>query len=347
MEDVVDVEGLTAVWLSGTLGSEVRSVAVEQVGTGQTAATYRLALDAPDLPSALIAKVATGDAAARERVSFGYQNEVGFYAHVAETVDVQTPRCSHAAISADGLQFTLLLEDLTPRVPGVQADGCPADRAEAAVRNLAGLHAPRWCDPELHHLEFLSGPTATDEESAAFLGEVATGATEEFIERYAADLADADAATLRDAAAAVPAWLMARPEPFSVVHGDYRLDNLMFGADADDVVAVDWQTLSVGPPLRDVAYFLGTSITTEARRADEVRLVATYHDALVARGIEGYSADRCFEDYRIGQLHGPLITTVGAIYSPAARSAAADEMFLAMARRTCAAIRDLGSIALL
>jgi hypothetical protein len=342
--EAIDIEDLSAGWLSEVLDVEVRSLVAEQVGTGQTGATYRLSLDAPGAPPTMIAKVAAGDDAARHRVAAGYRNEVGFYAHLLATVDIRTPACSYAAISDDGHRFTLLLEDLAPRTPGVQAEGCAVDRAEAAVRNLAGLHAPRWNDPELHRLDFVSGPTA---EGATFLGEVAVSATEVFVDRYRPDLDDADVATLRASAAVITDWVMARPEPFAVIHGDYRLDNLMFGAGPDDVVAVDWQTLAIGPPVRDVAYFLGTSLVPEDRRAEEQRLVEAYRAELQARGVEGYDADRCFDDYRIGLLQGPLITTLGAAYATAGRSDAADAMFLAMARRSCAAIRELEPLALL
>ena len=103
-----------------------------------------------------------------------------------------------------------------------------------------------------------------------------------------------------------------------MIHGDYRLDNLMFSTtEDDDVVAVDWQTMIVGPPTRDVAYFLGTSLDVDDRRAAEEQLVASYHRALVARGVDGYDADRCFDDYRVGQLQGPMITVIGCMYATA------------------------------
>jgi hypothetical protein len=340
----VDVDDLSPEWLSHALELGVRAVTCERVGTGQTAATYRLALDTSDGPSTLVAKVAGGEEAARRLVANGYRAEVGFYAHLVGTLDVSTPRCWYAAIADDALQFTLLLEDLVPRVPGVQVDGCPPGRAEAAVRNLAGLHAPRWNDEMLFELDFVRRPTV---ERAAFLGELAKSATEVFVDRYRPHLDTADIDTLRAVAVAVEAWVQARPEPFAVLHGDYRLDNLLFGSEEDDVVAVDWQTLVVGPPARDVAYFLGTSLAVEARRAVEERLVGLYHAELVARGVEGYSADCCFEDYRLGQLQGPMITTMGAAFATAERTGAADAMFVAMARRSCAAIRDLASLDLL
>lgn len=344
MDHVADIEDIDAAWLSAALGTEVRSVEIERIGSGQVAAAYRLTLDADGLPPTLVAKVGGGDDEARSRVAPGYRNEVGFYAHLRDGLDVRAPKCWHATISDDALRFTLLLEDLAPRVPGVQADGCSLERAEAAVLNLAGLHAPRWNDPTLHDLDFLEGPTP---EGAAFLGDVVKSAVEIFVDRYAADLAAEDVTTLQQSADVMGAWPIARPEPFSVIHGDYRLDNLMFGDDATDVVAVDWQTLAIGPPARDVAYFLGTSITVDERRQHENRLLAAYHHELKQRGIRDYDARRCYDDYRLGQLQGPFITTLGAAYATRERSEQADRMFIAMATRSCTAIRDLRSLDLL
>lgn len=83
---------------------------------------------------------------------------------------------------------------------------------------------------------------------------------DQFVERYQQQLEPADVATLHDAAAATAAFLKARPGCFTLLHGDYRLDNLMFD---DQVHVVDWQTVTVGLPARDLAYFPGTSLHTE------------------------------------------------------------------------------------
>lgn len=43
----------------------------------------------------------------------------------------------------------------------------------------------------------------------------------------------------------------------SVVHGDYRLDNIVFAADAPRIKAVlDWELSTLGDPLADITYFL-------------------------------------------------------------------------------------------
>lgn len=350
---VDDPRELTPEWLTATLRAagadvEVVDVRAEAIGTGQIGSTYRLHLryggDSTDVPPTIVAKLAGGDAAMRSRVAGGFVKEVGFYARLADTVAVRRPRCWHAAISDDTTTFTLLLEDLADARPGVQAEGCSASHALDAVRNVAGLHAPRWNDPSLLDHEFL---TPSDEATAAFVGELLVGATEDFVARYDAQLDDTDKATLREAARANAAWQMARREPFAVVHGDYRLDNLMFPVQGAGVCALDWQTVTVAPPLRDVAYFLGNSLHTDVRRAEEEHLVAAYHAELVARGVADYSADDCWIDYRLGQLQGPMITVLGCMFATAERTERSDGMFLTMATRSVAAIRDLDSFGLL
>jgi Ecdysteroid kinase-like family len=342
----VTADQITPDWLSGALARPVTAVTAARIGTGQIGATYRLAVEyAPgsEGPARLVAKLAADDPAARARVADGYRREVGFYAHLAPTVAVRTPRCWYAALGTDATTFTLLLDDLAPAMPGVQAQGCAPAAAVDAVRNVARLHAPRWNDESLRGYDFLP---EYDAEAAAFMGPLHVDATANFVRRYAGVLDAADVETLGAAAAATESWLTAAASPFALVHGDYRLDNLMFGTGAAAVTALDWQTLSIGPPARDVAYFLGTSLDVAARRSHERDLVGAYHDELGAFGVTGYDAEQCFADYRLGQLQGPLITVLGCEYATATRTAAADEMFLAMARRSCAAIRDLDSLEL-
>jgi hypothetical protein len=351
VDEVVErPEGFTPEWLRAALGQgghdlAVRAVGAERIGTGQMGTTYRLSLQYEDGgepgPPTLVAKVAGDDEAMRALVAPGYAAEVGFYRHLAGDLDVRTPRCWYAAITDDHTSFTLLLDDAAPAEPGVQADGCSVSLARAAIANLVGLHAPRWGDPALRDLDFLMRPS---EPMAAMLQDALVGATEAFVDRYRAVLAVADVAILRAVAEVIARWQLTRLEPSAVVHGDYRLDNLLFPPSGDEVVAVDWQSVAVGPPLRDVAYFLGTSLTTDDRRANEEALVAGYHDAVVACGVAGYDADRCWEDYRLGHLQGPMISILGCIYASGEQDERSDAMFLAMVRRSAAAIRDLGSL---
>jgi len=229
----------------------------------------------------------------------------------------------------------------------VQVDGCTVDQAADALRNLAGLHAPVWNDASLADGRgWLSTMTG---ERGAFLGAITEHAAEVFTARYADELGT-DADTLRRAAALTGRWVAIDTGVTALVHGDYRLDNLMFpdtrdGA-GDGVVTVDWQTLAIGPPGRDLAYFLATSLDVDLRREQERALLEEYVDALRALGVEGYSTDECLRDYRLGVLQAPMITMLGAAYATAERSPSADAMFLAMATRASAALLDLDCFAL-
>lgn len=342
-------EDLTPEWLTAALQSgghdvTVDAVASTPIGHGQIGANYRLELQGEGpLPPTLVAKMGAG--ADRSIVSGGYRKEVAFYLDLATTVAVRTPRCWFGAITEDAAVFTLLLDDLAPAEVGDQLAGCTPAKAEAAVVNLAGLHGPRWCDPTLYDHPELD---PVDPDGAAFLGDIFTSAVGTFVDRYRAEVDDEGERTLRRFAEAVPAWMVARAERFALGHGDYRLDNLLFDP-SGAVAAVDWQTLSVGPPGRDLAYFCGTSLEPGERRRHEVALVATYRKALLDQGVDAtaYPEATAFEDYRLGVLQGPLITVLGAVYATAGRSERADVMFLTMLRRSLAAIADLDPFALL
>ena len=219
------VEDLTDEWVSWALDTPVQVVQVTGIGTGQTGASFRLELHTGDGPRTLVAKIACGDHDARARVAGGYRSEVGFYTKLLDALEVGTPRCSYGAISEDATSFTLLLEDLAPRRPGVQAEGCSVAQARDALTNLAVLHSGCWNDESIFELDFLDRPS---ERGARFLGKLTWSTTQDFVDRYREELGVEDAATMVAAARVVTEWQMARPSPFCVIHGDYRLDNLMF-----------------------------------------------------------------------------------------------------------------------
>jgi hypothetical protein len=336
-------------WLSQALSAEaltVAGVSFERIGTGQMGATYRLCLSyqGSESPATLVAKTAGDDEASRASVAPGYAAEVGFYTELATSLDVRTPRCWYGAIAADNSRCTLLLDDVSPAPPGIQADGCTAEQASAALRNLIGLHAPTWNDPRLRNMRFLLRP---DRATAAMVPQIMSTATEDFIRRFAGQLDDGDAQTLRGVAAAIEPWQLAAPARFSLIHGDYRLDNLLFDSGTGQVTVVDWQTAAIAPPLRDVAYFLGTCLQSDDRRSNEGELLREYHGALIDRGVTDYGAHQCWNDYRLGQLQGPMVSVMGYRYAVAARTEKSDAMFLAMARRSCTAVRELRSLDLM
>lgn len=330
---------LTSEWLTQALGREVSRVESAVVGTGQMGTCYRLTLTGPgsDLPATVIAKLPPEDPASREMMAGAYANEIRFYRDIASTLDIAVPVCHYAAMGDHGV-FTLLLEDLSPAEQGDQIAGCSIEEARGAVLNLAGLHGPRWCDPELWNIEGTILPT---QEFADLTAQALVPAVESFVEMMGDLVSPEDAATLREMAPLSGKLMLGRGDRFGILHMDYRLDNLMFHPNGA-VTAVDWQSMAVGLPARDISFFLSTGLTIEDRRAGERDIVADYHQALSKYGISDYSLGECWDDYRFGLLQNPFITVFGAVFGT--RTERGDRMFAAMNERGCAAIRDLDAL---
>ncbi len=334
------VEEVTADWLAGALGGSVESFSIEPVGTGQIGTCYRIGITGSEVVNRVVLKLPHPDPAVRRLVAGAYRSEARFYRDLARTVSIRVPTCYHVEFEEDG-DFVLLLADLAPAEQGDQITGCEMPQALDAVVNLAGLHGPRWCDPSLvENTGF--GRVAPDEVTG--LVAVYAPATESFLESLGAGLSSADVAVLRAVPDLVRDWIEARPERFALIHGDYRLDNIMFPPDgAAGSVAVDWQTLSIGLPARDLAYLVATSLDPQPRRDGERELVAAYHSALPEAVRAGYPLELCWDDYAFAMLQAPLTAVLGQVYgTPTERG---DRMFTVMASRACAAIRDLDTLA--
>ncbi len=339
----ISASWLTSVLRVAGLDTTVTDVRTEPVGTGQMARSERVWLTstpAGSAPSTLVVKFASSDPTSRSAGSSGgYRNEVGYYRDLSAGLTISTPRCYHADLSADGAEFVLVLADMAPATQGDQIAGCSVEQAGVAVDNLVGLHAPRWCDPDLRAVPWI---TSRSPAAAEFLGAVLVDDTARFVERYRHRLDDDHIGVLSRFAAASARWCAARSECFSILHGDYRLDNLLFGVSDDGtptVSAVDWQTVAVDLPAKDVAYLLGNGLRTEDRRRHERSLVERYHAGLVGAGVEGYTAEQCWDDYVFGQFHGLVVTVLGAMH--VVQTDRGDDMFMVMAERHCIAIADL------
>ncbi|OBG66637.1 phosphotransferase family protein [Mycobacterium sp. E3339] len=344
---------VTPEWLSNALSGggapvEVADVDVVAIGTGQTGATYRVtaryAGSPGDLPQTFVIKLPAQDDTVRDRVVIGYRSECAFYSSVAGRVRVPTPRCYYSEISEDAMDFALLLADQAPAVQGDQLAGCGQREARLAVTALAGLHAPSWCDP--FWLDFPGIAFGRpDEAGAGGMGEVAKMSADITLDKLGDRMSAEDRDTFSAAMGLVTPWLMTEYDRFALLHGDYRLDNLLFDPDRTRVSVVDWQTLGVGLPARDLAYFTATSLDSALRASIEGGLVTDYHRALTTSGVAGYDRETCWRDYRLGVLQAPLISALGFAF--AAATDRGDDMVLTMLTRGCQAIRELGTLDLI
>lgn len=342
--DELTAEFLTAA-LAAHLGeTTIIAVKAEPVGTGQVSDSYRLRLsyDGPsDMPPTLIAKVPAADPASRiaARTFRTYEIEACFYDQLAPGLQVALARCYYAAYDADPDEYVVLLEDLAPALPGDQLAGLHPGEAAAAVAELAALHAAGWESHELAALPWLnrSGP-----EAAALLAAAISDLYPGFRDRYGDRLEQGTLTLIEDFLPSAGSYLAGTDEPRSIVHGDFRADNLLFGRDRP--VVLDWQTAGFGAAAGDLSYFLASSLPVAARRQYEEALVRRYHSGLLSRGVE-LSWHDCWAGYRRHAFGGIVMDIIAAMFVQ--QTERGDKMFATMARRHARHALDLDALALL
>jgi aminoglycoside/choline kinase family phosphotransferase len=343
-------DALTPEWLTTALAAgghldEARVVAVETtpVGTGQMCDSVRVTLtyDGPtEAPPTLVAKQPAADPTSRATALSlrSYEKEVRFYQELAPTLAVRTPGVLHADIDPATASFVLLMEDLAPATAGDQLAGCDAEAAALAVAELVNLHAPRWGDESLTTLDWLHSDSPEGREMMAVM---LPNLWDGFRQRYAADVLPHVSQAGEALFTGMRGYLGSSRSPATVVHGDYRLDNLLFSPPPASRLAgvVDWQTCALGPGARDVAYFLGAGLDPAERARVEEGMVRDYHAGLEASGVAGYAWDTCWEEYRLGTFAGLLMAVAASMLVE--RTDRGDQMFLTMADRHARHALDL------
>lgn len=318
----------------------VDSVTSRPIGIGQSAHSERFTLsyrgDAGAAPSTVVGKLPAPDPTSRAtgHNHGSYAREIGFYQDLEPTVAIPTPQCFYLDFNPENSDFVLLLEDLAPAEQGDQMAGCDVATAEAAMRAVAGLHGPRFGDATL-----LDYPIFAAARAAA---RAAAGADQpplfnmfwnEFVGRYDDRLSP----EIRELGEAFlehyPAYASEYPGPKTLIHGDYRLDNLLIGgpASAPSVHAVDWQTVNIGCAAHDVAYFIGAGLQLDDRRRSEESLVRHWLDALGDYGVTDYSFAQAWDDYRWSSFAGYVMAVIASIL--VVRTERGDDMFMVMAHR--------------
>jgi len=355
------IDDVDAAWLTGRLRAadalegttSVADVDVEPIGVGigVMSLLYRLTLGyqhADAGPASLVVKLPSLHGPTRE-VARGYRfygREAAFYTHLGGQTRLPSPSCYYAAHDATTDDFVLLMEDLSGLRVCDQLGGCSLDDALLIATTLARHHAEWWNNPRLLDYPFIESP-----------------ADPPYPQYNARSVTDAWTACLEHVGDLVPDHLhhvgerwpeigprimeMTRDQPWTLTHGDVRLDNVFFHDDADGSLSVvDWQICYRSAAATDLAYFMSQSLAVADRRAHEADIVGSYYEALVAGGVEGYSLDDLWRDYRRGILFCFCypVSTAGQLDLVNERAVA---LVRCMTERSVAAIDDLDATELI
>jgi Ecdysteroid kinase-like family len=345
-----DASALTAAWLTEALRSAnpeagaVTEVQAEPLGAGYglLGALRRLHLrwEHPDAgaPESLVAKLAAPGPHSREvAAALGmYRNEVVFHQRLGAATPLAVG-CHHAAFDEATGDFALLLDDMGGADTSDQIEGCPPERAEAVVEALADHHAASWDEAGLGGhtwLRRMDDPSLVAPVAAAFAAGW-PGIRERAGDRLPPGVRDLGDRFL-DLLPALLTELTAPPR--TLVHGDFRLDNMFFGP-GDRVTLCDWQLTDRSRGARDLAYFLTQSLTPDDRAAHEQALIDRYVDRLAGHGVD-YGRDQVWHDYRVATVFALMYPVVaGTGLDLGERAARLTDLIL---DRCAAALVDLG-----
>jgi ecdysteroid kinase len=305
-------------WFRSALGgagllteSDLTAVELEPVGGGVIARMVRATLTyagPTTAPSSVVVKYPTDDPG-----SYGlaqamgmYELETRFYQDVAPLVpNMGLARCYLAQLADDATNFNLVLEDLSETAAaGDVLKAASADECSRALGELVAFQAPLWNSPKVAEFQWLADPRRT-----IGVFDALPAGLETFVARFGDRL---DASHIKLFESVLPRageWVRSWKAPTVVQHGDFRSDNVMYPTDpgSDRTVVLDFQTVRLGPPGLDAAYFLGASLPTDQRRAVERDLIAEYQQRLAKSGVEDFDFDAAWAAYREGAMYGVFL----------------------------------------
>jgi len=237
-------------------------------------------------------------------------NELDFYRLVRNEVPTVAPE-AYAMTYGSGARFLLLLEDMgaSGGVTFSLAQDAELRHFEALVDSLATLHAAFWASPRF------DGDLRWVKPQRQRPGHGMLTALFKACRRKVlrSDRALPEPARRLTELLSREARTLARlfeQGPRTFAHGDTHAGNTFARGDGT-AGFLDWQVVHQVHGLRDVAYMLCVSMSTELRRSSERDLLARYVARLGERGVRDVDEAMAWELYRIFAIDGwdAVVTT--------------------------------------
>lgn len=331
---------VTAKWLAGALGTgSISTFSFSRVGSGQMSDCFRFKLEYPRGPASAILKVAAQDSLSRHTGdSLGlYHREVLFYQQIAPLFSGVVPHAYFASHDAVRGSFALLLNDSRAANNGDDITGATLEQSRSCLKVLGHIHGT-MLRQGVGNYSWLKREQPMNQ---ALFQSLFDG----FVSRYRDILTVEQLTVCSRLVGCYDAYKQQQGEVCvpGMIHGDFRLDNILFGADAHDLVVVDWQTVQWGPVLGDLAYFLGGSLSQELRRAHFEELLQVYYNSL-GTGTP-LTLERCLSDLRHESFFGLVMLITSCMMVK--ETERGDVLFTTMIKRHCDFVLDLDAVAVL
>ena len=296
-------DDITPEWLREHLGWNVTDVQVHEIGAGigVSSAVYRARLTGTDVPPTVVVKLTAIDPAAAftSTVLKMYRREAAFFNGLAGDVPVRVPAGYYGEVSDDGADFVVVMEDLAGNRMLDQTQVMSDADAERCIDTLAVWHANWWRNIE-GKCESGVAVALSDPIYPAMLPGLFDEGWAKLCSSAHCVPPEALQAVGPKYAEAVEGMLQTLSQgPLTLLHGDFRTDNMMFDAD-DNLILMDFQLIGVGAAAYDIAYFIGSCLDVDA--AGERALYDRWITGLIAGGVPEADLDDMWEKYRVAAL---------------------------------------------
>ena len=289
-------------WIGEVLGTTVTSLEAKRLGEGKglqsTAWRLELSCDPPGSgPSSVILKSETANQDFNEfsRLHNAFGREVGVYTHCTHRLNEHKPSIFGCQGSAPSC---LLMEDLTHLNSGDQVIGLGYQQTLVTIEQMAAIHAEFWMDPGLEEHSWLPPHGFWFADPKAEL-------LDDFFATYGVRFGPAACQLYRavlEQNNAIDAALADRP--WTLVHGDLRADNVLYGGTVEDPasVIIDWSWASRSMASIDIAFLIGGSTPHVQRLGRHEELLHVWHGGLEKGGVRDYSLADARRDLQLAAL---------------------------------------------
>ncbi len=296
---------LTPEWFTSILrlsgGNHVKSVELQPLGESYSVSgeIYRARLTysnkTQDNPESVVLKIPQPRNLRTTWLLDAYRYEVEFYRTLAPNVGIPVPKHIYSDIDPETCDYVLVIEDFPDSTNVRDETGATKEQAYKLLEYMARLHASHWSSPEIPGHKILS-----IENSITYLNSVLPHSTPVFLSRLNRYILPEEMEIFQ----ALPKGFTTVVEPLlrapkTLVHNDFAMKNiLILDGGEPSFVLVDWATVWWGPGVRDLSFFIMTSVPPSMRSRGEEEFLRHYWERLGSEGVLDYSYEQMFGDYR-------------------------------------------------
>jgi len=329
----------TALNESGVLtNNSVSNINAETIGEqGYMGILARLNLEyeTPDdtLPASMIAKMPTQEAKNKitGEIFLNYERENRLYETFLDKLPIRTPQCYFADMDSGvsertinfsyfvyekmpkwimnlflmffGLftlvlkrRYILLIEDFENLDYVDQREGCSFKDAKLVLKSLGTGQAAFWENPVVDQYWLKA-----HSEIGRLLGLLYEKGLPVIERNFDDSLSQKEKDVfkwLQENNHQIDDYIVTRPT--TLVHSDFRIDNVFFDRGNNEIAVIDWQTAYRGLGIADLAYFCTGSGNNPFTPEQVQELITIYHQGLLDGGVSNYSLEDCQSDYKYG-----------------------------------------------